>query len=400
MKYFKWTFISFLLVSVSGFLAYQFWFAASDSLPVSLYTIEIPTKREIKQIISATGSLKLKDQIRVGSLISGRIQKIHVKEHDVVEVGQLLAEIETGVGDTEVREAEGAYEKALAELDYQTSHYQRQQQLFAEHIISDAALQEAKRQYFVALADAKSSKAGYDKKLLDFQHHRLCAPTSGVVLHVALAQGERITDDLEEGTLLWLAPDVNQIEAELEINEKDIGQVQKGQKVHMMVETYPNRLFESTIHSISFIAKTEQEDECVYQAKAYIDNPCLLLRPGMTVQATIDVDATDSALALTSHAFLVKHEHLQPIAQLLEYSIQPIEKQSKQALLQEHADQNIQFVWRVNDHSFQEIPVEIGMTDNIYFEVKSGLNGDEQLVADIMAQDDMQKIYETLFRKL
>jgi HlyD family secretion protein len=221
-----------------------------------------------------------------------------------------------------------------------------------------------------------------------------------VILHVDLAQGERITDDPEEGTLLWLAPDVNQIEAELEINEKDIGQVQKGQKVYMLVETYPNRPFESTIHHISFIAKTEKEEECVYQAKAYLDNPRLLLRPGMSVQATIDVDSTDSALTLTSHAFLVKYEHLQPIAQLLEYTIQPIEKQSKQTLLQEHADQNIQFVWRVNDHSFQEIPVEIGMTDNLYFEVKAGLNGDEQLVADVMAQDDMQKIYETLFRKL
>ena len=113
----------------------------------SLYTVEIPIKKEIKQEISAAGSLKLKGQIKIGSVIAGRVKAIHVQENDLVAEGQLLVEIDTGLEDTEIREAQGAYERALAEREFQDANYQRQRQLFEGEFISGAALEEALRSY-------------------------------------------------------------------------------------------------------------------------------------------------------------------------------------------------------------------------------------------------------------
>jgi HlyD family secretion protein len=311
----------------------------------------------------------------------------------------LLIEIDTGLEDTEVREAQGAYERALAEQEYQEINYRRQSQLYEEHFISDAALQEAKRNYHTTLADVKALQATYQKKVMAYQNSRIYAPASGIIIHIDVAKGEKVSSDLEGGTLLELAPDVKQIEAELDINERDIGQLQKGQKVHMVVDTYPNKVFESTIQNISFIAKEGKEKEWTYLAKAYIENPNLLMRPGMSVNATIDVASVDSTIALSTKVFTIKQDHLQSISELLNYSVKPLKKQKKDSLLKNHADQHIQFVWLVSHNSFQEIPVEIGITDNIYFQIKSGLKGDEELVAEVMEDDKMQKIYEKFYRK-
>lgn len=401
MRFLKLILIISLLVSVIGLPIYYFFFLPPIKPLEELYEIETPSKKEVKQVISATGTLKLKDRIKVGSMVTGKIKHLYVEENDFVEEGQLLAEIDTGLGDTEVREAQGAYEKALAELEYQEATFKRKQQLFQEQFLSDADLQEAKRNYLTTLADVKALKASYDKHLMSFKNHQLYAPASGIVLHLDVARGEKVSSDLEGGALLSLAPDVKQIEAELEISEKDIGQLQKGQKVQMIVDTYPNRIFESTIHNISFIAKENESDkDCVYQAKAYIDNPHLLLRPGMSVNATIDVASVDSALTVTTRPFLIKQEHLQPLSGLLKLPIQSLSKEEKQALVKSHADGNIQFIWAMCENCLKEIPVEVGITDHLSFEVKSGLKGDEKLIVDVMEDDEMQKVYETFYRKL
>ncbi len=400
MRFLKFIFVIMLISTIIAFPIYYFYFKPATIPLEQLYEVETPTKKEIKQMISATGSLKLKDQVKIGSVVTGRVKAIYVEENDPVREGQLLVEIDTGLGDTEVREAQGAYEKVLAEMEYQENNYQRKKQLFEEKFLSHMDLQEAKRSYLTTLADIKSLKASYEKKMIAFENNKVYAPASGIVIHINVAKGEKVTSDLDGGTLLSLAPDIKQIEAELEISEKDIGQIQKGQKVQMVVDTYPNKVFNSLIHTISFTAKTDDDKECTYQAKAYIDNPQLLLRPGMSVNAKIDVAEVDSALTLTSRAFLIKQEHLQPIAELLNYKIQPMEASDKQALVKLHQDENIQFIWKDCKDCFKEIPVEIGITDQISFEIKSGLKGDEQVLVDVMEQDEMQKIYEKFYRKL
>ena len=260
-------------------------------------------------------------------------------------------------------------------------------------------MQEALRSYKTAQADVKALKATYEKKLIAFRDNKIYSPASGIIIHVEAAKGEKVTSDLEGGTLLSLAPDVKHIEAELEIHEKDIGQIKKGQTVQMVVDTYPHKVFESSIQSISFIPITGLENECLYQAKAYIDNPHLLLRPGMTVSATIDVAKADSALALTSRAFLIKEEHLRPVASLLNYDLKPLDPEEKAKIALQQEEKPTQFIWKECGNCFCEIPVETGLNDQIYFEIKSGLEGGEKCVVDVIEEDQMKKFYEKLYRK-
>ena len=107
MGFFKYLFFFVLAAAISG-LTFYLYFYQSATPPEQLFSVETPVRKEIKQEIDASGSLKLKGQVKIGSVVPGRVQAIHVEENDVVAEGQLLVEIDTGLEDTEVREAQGS----------------------------------------------------------------------------------------------------------------------------------------------------------------------------------------------------------------------------------------------------------------------------------------------------
>ena len=120
----------------------------------------------------------------MGSIVSGRGEDIFVEENEHVKKGQKLAAIETGFGDSEVREAEGAYERALAELEYQELNYERKKRLFEEHFLSDAELESARRDYRTTLADVKALKATFERKMIAYKSNTVHAPVSGMIIRI------------------------------------------------------------------------------------------------------------------------------------------------------------------------------------------------------------------------
>jgi HlyD family secretion protein len=394
--------IFFILLLIGSAIAgYDYLWSPEEEME-EIFTIETPETRSIVQSISASGELDIKDRIKVGSLANGIIKAIHVQENQEVKEGKLLAEINTGRGDTDLREAQGEYEKALAELEYEKGEYNRNLQLLQEKLISDIKFQESKKAYHLAQSNVKITKAIFDRRLQECQNCLVMAPTSGIITAINVMKGEYVAADGSASSLFHLAPDVTKMEVTCMIDERDIGQIQLGQKVTLVVDTYPNKIFESTIQNISFSPNgfgDDNEQACLYEAKAYLDNPHRLLRPGMHIHATIFVESVESALAITSRTLLIKKEHLESISELFDFEIHSLSKEEKHSLVMNQPDKNIQFVWKVFENQFIETPIEIGISDDIHFEVISGLNKTDELVLEIAENDTMQAFYDQAFKR-
>lgn len=397
MKSLRFAFIILLILSLVV-LGRHFWPEAASE--VEIYGVEQPLRRSIQQTIAATGTLQIKDQVKLGSLIPGTLKELYVEENQYVREGQLLAEINTGVGDAEVREAEGQYEKALVALEFQQEEYARQRNLFEEKIISEMKFQEASRIYRQATIDVKIAKAQLDKKIQEYQHRHIIAPSSGIVTGIGVVKGEHISTDLFTTILFYIAPDPTKMEAILVIDERDLGHIKKGQKVQIVVDAFPNKTFTSTIHKVPFTPKEkERENVRIYYAKAEIDNSHLTLCPGMSVTATIDVESVESALSLSSRPFLIKKENLAKAAKLHNKSINPCAIEEKKRLMESHPDKNLQFIWKVNKDCFTEVAVELGTHNNIYYEVLSDLNEEDQFVVEVLEEEEMDRFYEKVSKK-
>ncbi len=84
-----------------------------------IFTTESPSHKSITQYINASGNIKAKDQISVGSLVAGRVIKINAEDNDIVKKGDVLAILDNGIGDVGTKKLQAILDEAEATLQFQ-----------------------------------------------------------------------------------------------------------------------------------------------------------------------------------------------------------------------------------------------------------------------------------------
>ncbi len=389
--------IIFLLLMSTGYgiqFAYKKYVKAPQK---KLFKTKKPTITNIHQIIETTGKLRVKEKINLGSLVSGTIEKLLVNESDNVKKEQILATINTGSGDTNVREAEAILFKYKAKHEYITKHYKRKKELFHAKQLSKDEFEKSLQEYLQSKTDVTLKKISLERKLLAYKNATIVAPNDGIIIAVNITEGQRVSVDLNATDLFVIAQDITKMEAKLDIDESDIGNVSVGQKVGFNVDTYPHLKFESTINSISFSTHKDRNGQQSYMAIIDVGNDKKLLRPDMTINAKITIAKADNVLAITADGFLINSEYLNKVAETLNYTFNPLSKERKEAIEQKNIGKHLKYLWVKQDKSFVEKAVILKITDDIHFEVESGIDKNDEIVTDVDEPDAMKKIYEKWF---
>ena len=363
-----------------------------------LYKTEYPQKRNIYQVIHATGTLEIKDHIKIGSLVSGTIKEIYVKENELVKKGQLLTEVDNGKADTDVKRAQGDLEAGQAELEYQKQYYNRQKKLFNSGQISKDSFEQTTRDLKKLEGEVKTKIATLEKAKIDFENTKIKSPVDGIIVSIGITKGMRITTDLDATVLFIIAKDITKMEAILDIDESDIGQIKKNQKVKFTVGTYLDRTFKGIIADVSY-SPQNKNNILSYKATINIDDPDNFLYPGMTINAKINVAKCINCLSITSQAFQINSEILQKIAKKINFRFTSIDKKRKKSLEKSNQENySIKYVWVVKDKEFIEKAITVSITDDSYFEIKNGITEDDKVIVDIEEYDEMENLYKSIFK--
>jgi RND family efflux transporter MFP subunit len=115
---------------------------------------------------------------------------LHVKVGDRVVAGQVLLRLDARAAEQQAGAAAAQGQAASALQDAATREYERQQQLFAQHYISQAALDRAEAQYKAALAQATAQRASAGAARTESGFYTVKAPYSGVVSEVPVVLGD------------------------------------------------------------------------------------------------------------------------------------------------------------------------------------------------------------------
>lgn len=119
--------------------AAAFVFAATScsekqKMELETYTVETTSMSEI---VTATGTMESVTSVDVGTQVTGIIDKLYVDFNDHVEKGQLLAEIEKTLLDSELKSADASMASAKATYEYAKKNFERDKTLHDEQLISD-----------------------------------------------------------------------------------------------------------------------------------------------------------------------------------------------------------------------------------------------------------------------
>lgn len=234
-----------------------------------------------KNNITLTGVLVATEQWRVGSIAYGVAQKLYFKEEDEVKKGQLLLEIDTAVGDWEVREALAELETAKAQLTYESAFYERQKALYAAHEISKNEFEKNTRDFDVARAQVDLKVASHAKKAKTFAATKIYAPGDGVVIKNNITLGQ-VATSFAIGDVLLVIANLDMMKAQFEIDEKRRGDVKEGQKI--VVHVNAGRSLQCHVHIAEI--RPIANGKFIVETQAF-DNKKHVLHPGMVVRGVL-----------------------------------------------------------------------------------------------------------------
>jgi multidrug resistance efflux pump len=128
------------------------------------------------------------------------------------------------------------------------------------------------------------------------------APAPGVVIHVRDRRGNKLDvgDNVWGGRRVIEFPDLEQLEARLEIPERESTRVSVGQPVRLRLDALPDREFTGqilTLGSVIHTRSTTQPDKVFDATVKLLDPDTELMRPGMNVSARILLEAGDELAA-------------------------------------------------------------------------------------------------------
>lgn len=324
-----------LLVIVAAVL----FFVLRGGDKVAPWRTETVSRGDITRTVSASGTLKALVTVEVGSQLSGQVTEVLVDFNDRVRRGQVLAVLDPQTYDSRIEQSRAAVAassaqvaqqqanlaQAQANLELAQAEYNRQQFLFERGIAAQAALdqaaaqlssaraavQTAQAQIRSANANVSQQQAALRANVVERERTTIRAPIDGVVIDRQIEPGQTVASGLNVAVLFTLAQDLSRLQAEILVDEADIGSVREGQPVRFTVDAFPDQRFEGVVTQVRMLPQTES-NVVAYTVVVEADNPGERLLPGMTANADIILEERRNVLRVPSSALRFTPPGVQP----------------------------------------------------------------------------------------
>ena len=134
---------------------------------------------------------------------------------------------------------------------------------------------------------------------------KIYSPINGVVISRDVDEGQTVQASYQAPKLFSIAKDLHQMQIDTAVDETDIGVVKEGQKVTFTVDAYKEKTFEGVVKQVRLSPETNSS-VVTYSVMVNVENPELLLKPGMTANAEILIDQKVNVLRLPAKSMYVK----------------------------------------------------------------------------------------------
>jgi RND family efflux transporter MFP subunit len=311
-------------------------------------------------ILTASGYLVARKQSVVSSKIQGRISSLRVEEGSIVNAGDILATLDNEDAEAAIVKAKADIEYAKADLAEAQRQERLQQDLFRSRVVSQDAMDTTKAKVNLAEAAIEQDKANLQvqQAYLDFTTVR--APFAGVVVKKMTEVGESVAPippgvniSTSSGAIVAIA-DMNSLEAEVDVNESNVGQLQPNQPAEVQVQAIPNHTYKGVLRQV---IPTADRTKATVTVKVSILDKDKYLRPEMSCNVT----------------FLEPPKHTQSAGA----APQRIITVSKDAVVTRDGKS---VVFAIEDNRARSMPVVTGADLHGQVIVKHGLAGSETLV--------------------
>jgi HlyD family secretion protein len=328
--------------------------------------------RSIQSSVLASGKLVHEEEVKLTTEEIGRVTAIYVEEGAQVTKGQLVLQIDdqrlrsaVDQNQATVRMQEIAIQRTQLQVNNLRTQFDRMKGLHERQLIDEDSFVTSSNNLEIAEVDLRSSREQLEqaRAQLEQQQDRLSktrvySPIDGRVTTLDIKVGETAISSSTNipGSSLMTIANPASIYTEVNVDEADIANVTIGQQARVYAIAYPDRPVEGVVDSIAVSAKVAegQQGQSFAIKIRLLDPEHITLRPGMTCRAEIFTATKGNALAVPIQAILVEEDLA--------------------------ADETRREVYVVRGERATKIPVEVGLSDDTYQEIVSGLSSGDQVI--------------------
>jgi RND family efflux transporter MFP subunit len=281
-------FLALLGLGVAGYEWHQV--KREGLVATALASKRVPERREIL----AEGRLAAYPgaEITLSAEIAGRVTTLSVKERDRVQAGDTLAEIDVKEQRAALSEAWSRVKEAETDILYFKRERARSEQLFAQNVVAQAALDKSVRDADAAERRRASLLASTARLKVELEKSSVVAPIGGTITRRFIDAGEFVN----AGTPLVAIADLSRLRVEAEVGEFDGGRVRLGAAATIRAEGYDGKSWRGTVEEIPDevvsralrpLDPSRPVDTCVLLVKIRPVEP-LPLRLGQRVEVEIE----------------------------------------------------------------------------------------------------------------
>ena len=322
---------------------------------------------DVTQTVSANGTLTPLVLVNVGTQVSGTVKKLYVDFNDKVEAGQKLLELDQSLLQTIARQSEANVVNQQAAYDLAKANEARVRALLEKEYVSRQDYDQAQQALRSAQAQLQQAKAAADKDKVNLGYSLITSPVSGVVVARLVDIGQTVAASFQTPTLIQIAQDLSKMAIDTSFAEADIGNIKEGLPVRFTVDAFPNRTFHGKVQQIR-LNPTNQQNVVTYNVRIRVDNPDLILLPGMTAYVNIGVQKRENVLLVPNAALRFKPSDSDKKPDAAD---KPAAGEAKGGKGKKRDGQS-GTVYVLVDGGIKPVSVQLGITDNRNTEIVSG----------------------------
>jgi HlyD family secretion protein len=405
------------VVVLLGAVAFaNFRFKRVDGIDVNTEAIQT---RDLESMVSASGKIQPKTLVNISADTMGRVTGLAVNEGDRVTRGQFLLEIDPRNLRTRVESGQASLQASMSQLEQSRlslenarlslklaeDNYNRQRELWKGGLTTREALERAENEFKAQQASLRSQeqnlktqqariaqeRASLSSAQYDLSRVRIESPINGIVTRRNIEEGETaVTGTMNNpGTVLLTIADMSVIEAEVEVDETDIPNVQLGQPAKVTIDAMPGKTFMAKVTEIGNSPIQAAGQAASAQATNFkvvltLDGEVPDVRPGFTCTAEITTATRKNVLAVPIQATTVREVVVDDKGTIVREPVTPGQGRRPIApageLKEGQQRKELEGVFVVRDNTVLFEPVVTGIAGERYFEVISGLKAGDQVV--------------------
>jgi multidrug efflux pump subunit AcrA (membrane-fusion protein) len=364
----------------------------NDASSVKVSDVKLST---IESDVEYGSKLASSTEIQVISKVAGKVDSIKVEVGSHVKKGDILATIDSKELQAQYKQVKGAYDSAnanyvkTADSGFEQQVSQAKSSVDTLQIQYDDAkntLDRIQREYNIgdsskqdldaakakvdnlasqlnsakdslnllesksgpqanaaAAAQVTQAEGNLEATQIQLDNTTIIAPVDGVIATKTIDIGSTISN----GASVFTITDSNSLMAEVNMTDKSVVNVQKGQKIPVKISAFGDKVFDGMVDSISPNADAKTN---LYSVKVRVDNKDNSIKADMITKLTFPNEKKNDVLVVSREAVFIQN--------------------------------SVNYVYAVQDGKLKRIEVETGISNASEIEIKSGLKQGDQVVTE------------------